>query len=351
MTFSADSSAKRFTPSRRKLMAGALAAGVATTAVSSRSAQASESPNLASFKFQYPVPTGPSVALWGSSSIENVNANDAMVAGVDARLETTINALLGLEVFNFGRGGETSYNVATRRGVPDFRLRLIFPDNTIPAKGSVWVKIDDSTKAQWNAYSVFPGIVQDVFGVVSSDKKHPNQFLFTRLEEGKPRYAPAGQASDFYSHQERISRASIHVLQLGRNNLQETELLKEHTKAAFALAPERSIVMGHFPGAKQAANSEQLKQVLAYNNWAATHFGDRYLDIMGWLRDKTQEPWLRYGSLSTSGVWNSPDDQKDYETGNVPRSLYAKDFFHLNGWGYVVVGHMIAQKIQQLGWA
>ena len=71
---------------------------------------------------------------------------------------------------------------------------------------------------------------------------------------------------------------------------------------------------------------------------------------MDWLREKSQEPWLRYGDLQGSDVWNSPDDRKDYDNGNVPRSLYSDDFFHLNGWGYLVLAQMMTARVSYLGW-
>ncbi len=350
MPHSSNATETTFSPSRRSLMFGALATGVgmaaATTTVATATEAAVETPS-----FKYPSPRGFSLALWGSSTIENAHVTQGVPAGLDAKLETSLKTLLGIDIFNFGRGGETSSNILARRGVGDARYRLAFPDNKIPASGTVKVTLDSSTTSTWNQNTIFPGYVQDIPGTLTAIKESEGAYYFTRSVDGEERYAPAGAASEFYSRQEMMSRASNHIIQIGRNNLNQLDQLKKDTKAAFDMAPKTTLVMGHFPAGKQAKDSENLKQVSAYNAWAAETYGDRFLDTMDWLREKSQESWLRYGDLQGSDVWNSPDDRKDYEDGNVPRSLYADDFFHLNGWGYLVLAQMMAARVSYLGWA
>ncbi|MBM7050952.1 MULTISPECIES: hypothetical protein [unclassified Rothia (in: high G+C Gram-positive bacteria)] len=345
---SADLPAPALTTSRRALMLGALATGVGVAAASATKATAEEV--IETPQFSYQSPKGFSLALWGSSTIENLHVAQGVPKGLDARIETSLKALNGIEVLNFGRSGEISSNILARRGVKAYRYRLVFPNDMIPASGSVMVDVDPSTTTEWNPHTVFPGYVQDIPGVLSAADGVKGQLRFFRLVNGEERYAPAGIATDFHSRQEMISRASHHLIQIGRNNLKNLAKLQEDTEAAISVAPETTLVMGHYPSAKQSPDSEQLAQVNAYNTWAANTYGDRYLDTMGWLRIRSQEPWLRYGDLAGSDVWKSDDDRKDFDAGNAPRSLYADDYFHLNGWGYLVISHMISAQLTRLGW-
>lgn len=300
--------------------------------------------------FIYPTVTGPSVALWGSSSFEGAQAEQGVPAGFDATISSLLSGYLKAPVLNFGRGGETSSMINARRGDAHHRYRLVFPEDRIPASGSVPVTLAKDSTVEWGSVVQVPGFVGAVPGILSAGEAE-GSYIFTRVQAGEEIYAPATTpATAFTSYQEMISRSCFHVIQIGRNNLHEPEAIKQDTQRAFDLAPERTLILGHFRSRDDAADSPRAKQVVSYNTWAAETFGDRFMNPETFLRDYTQESWLRYGALSGSGVWSSDEDREAYDQGKIPPSLYASDGLHLNGWGYVALAQLLYYRLTGLGW-
>lgn len=338
--------------SRRSLMrmaaVGSAAAGLSAIAVTSAQA---ESASLFPADFSYPEVTGPSLALWGSSSFDDARVTENVPSGLDARLDVRLNAYLGVPVLKFGRGGESSTNIAARRGVAGYETVLGFSKDIIPASSEpITVKLTNP-KIAWNNATYFPGFIQDIPGVISSLGNSEGYYTFTRSQEGKARYAPHETgAADFVSQQYLVSKSSHHVIQIGRNNLNLQDLIRKNTQQCFDMAPKKSLVMGHFRYKDDASDSDRAKQVISYNAWAAKTFGDKFIDPEKWIIENTQQTWLRYGDLSGSGVWDKKTDAEDAKNGKIPRTLYASDGIHLNGWGYLALSRMLEAKINELGW-
>lgn len=344
------------TPSRRSLMRFAALTGVAGVAVSAagliqpQAHAADAKATVFGDTFPYPTVNGPSLALWGSSSIDGAYADQGVPAGYNATVQARLTELLGAPVLDFGRGGDTSSIIISRRGVPDFRYRILFPNDRIPAEGSVQVGIPSDSKVEWGSSTLLPGYVGAVPGILSAGEV-AGTYVFTRVVPGEEIYAPHGTGANWLtSYQEMISRSSYHLIQVGRNNLGEPEKIQAHTQLAFDLAPERTIVLGHFRARGDGRDSTMSKQVEAYNQWGASTYGAKFMNPETYLREVTREEWLRYGALNGSNVWSSDTDQKAYDEGKIPPSLYASDGFHLNGWGYIALSHMIASKVKELGW-
>ncbi|MDO4898571.1 MAG: hypothetical protein Q3965_04600 [Rothia sp. (in: high G+C Gram-positive bacteria)] len=344
--------------SRRNIMrfaaiTGAVSAASATGALMVNARQAHAADAISTVfppEFAYPAVTGPALALWGSSSIEGVNADQGVPAGVNAKLDVLLGSYLKAPVLNFGRGGETSTQILARRGSSQSMYKLIFPDDTVPASGSVEVSLAESSRIDFNTSSYVPGFIGDTPGTLVPTLT-TGIYLFTRMVPGDPIYAPANTpASRFYSYQEMISRACYHLIQMGRNNLEETDKIRKDTQYAFESAPERTLVMGHFPSRGDSKDSDRAKSVRAYNSWAAEKYGALFLNPETYLRETTQENWLRYGALAGSGVWASDTDQKARAEGKIPPSLFSSDGLHLNGWGYTALAQMVYYKLTELGW-
>ncbi|MFW0112493.1 hypothetical protein [Rothia sp. P5766] len=344
--------------SRRDLVRFATLTGVATVATAAagglagqQAAQAADaSSTVFPAEYIYPTVSGPSLAIWGSSSVEGAYADQGVPAGVKATLPELLSSYLSVPVLGFGRGGDTSSLITARRGVSANRYKLVFPDDMIPASGTVPVTLASDANVSWGSSTQVPGYVGDVPGLLLAGETE-NSLFFTRTVPGEEIYAPSDTAAAWlYSYQEMISRACYHVLQIGRNNLAETSRIQEDTQRAFDMAPTRSIVLGHFRAQKDSNTSDRAKQVETYNTWAAKTFGDRFMNPETFLRETTQESWLRYGALAGSGVWSSDKDRAAYKEGKIPPSFYATDGFHLNGWGYVAIAQQIYYRVTQLGW-
>lgn len=341
--------------SRRNLVRFAAMTGVAgaaaTLTATDRQAHAADAVSTVfPDPFIYPTVNGPSVALWGSSSFEGAQADQGVPAGFNAKIDALLSGYLQVPVLNFGRGGETSTMINARRGDSTHRYKLIFPNDRIPASGTVSVTLTQDSNVEWGSVASVPGYVGGVPGILSADAVE-GSYLFTRVTAGEEIYAPANTpATVFASYQEMISRSCYHVIQIGRNNLHEPELIREDTQKAFNMAPERTLVLGHFRSRDDAKDSARAKQVAEYNAWGEATFGDKFMNPELFLRDYTQESWLRYGVLAGSGVWSSDEDTKAYEEGKLPPSLYSSDGLHLNGWGYIALAQQTYYRLISLGW-
>lgn len=343
--------------SRRGLMRFAALTGVAgvataagTAAINPTAHAADATASVFPSDFSYPTVTGPSLALWGSSSFEGAQAEQGVPAGFNASMEALLSSYLSAPVLEFGRGGETSTMIAARRGVPNNIYKLSFPNDRIPASGTVNITLSDATYVAWGVSAYVPGYVGGVAGVLKAGTTE-GTYTFTRVVPGEEIYAPANtEAAWFYSYQEMISRSSYHVLQIGRNNISDYDRITQDTQHCFDVAPERTIVMGHFASKGDALDSDRVKKVKAYNEWAASTYGAKFMNPETYLRETTQESWLRYGALAGSGVWSSDEDRKAYDAGQIPPSLYSSDGLHLNGWGYAALSQMIYYKVTELGW-
>lgn len=338
-------------PSRRNLMrlaaVGGAAAGLSAVTLSTAIAETS---SQFPADFAYPEPAGPSLALWGSSSFDDARVTEGVPVGFDARIDRLLNSYLGVPILKFGRGGETSTNIATRRGVEELTTYLQFSDDILPAEGTDTVKLL-SKNIEWNHNTYVPGFVQGIPCVLDAADQESGFYTFTRTVTGQNRYAPAETgASDFVSYQSVLSKSSHHVIQVGRNNLQEQDLIRKNTEQCFAMSPQKTLVLGHFRYKSDGPDSERTKNVLAYNAWAKTTYGDNFIDPEEWIVENTKQTWLRYGDLMGSGVWDKKDDQADGEEGKIPRSLYASDGVHFNGWGYLALARLIEAKVNELGW-
>lgn len=345
-------------PARRDLVRFAALTGVATVAtaatgtfVGQQTAQAADaSSTVFPAEYTYPTVSGPSLAIWGSSSLEGAYAEQGVPAGLKATLPALLSSYLSVPVLGFGRGGDTSSMIAARRGVGLSRYKLVFPNDKIPASGSVEVALATDADVEWGSSTRVPGYVGGAPGVLTAGTTQ-GSLIFTRTVPGEEIYAPSDtSAAHLYSYQEMISRACYHVIQIGRNNLDEITRIQEDTQRAFDMAPTRTIVLGHFRAKGDLPTSEQARQVDTYNAWAAKTFGDKFMNPETFLRETTQENWLRYGALAGSGAWSSDKDRKAYDEGKIPPTFYATDGFHLNGWGYIAIAQQIYYRVTNLGW-
>lgn len=329
-------------------------AGAATFGVGALTTASSANPTaLQPFpqEFSYPLPDGPSLALWGSSSIEGAHCHDGVPPFWHTRLDQQLQNSLGIPVYNFGRGGETSSNIAARRGVAQNLTSLIFEYEEIPASGSAIVKLDKKCGNDWNKYTRFPGYVQTIPAVLSATGQKPGYYSFSRMDEGTTQSAPRqSNLAEFHSYQAMISQSSHHLIQVGRNNLLELERIVADTQACFEMAPDKSIVMGHFEALHDAPSSPRSCAVRKYNAWGLKTFGERFMNPQEWIRENSRQSWLSEHDLAGSSLWQRSTDQKDFDLSKIPGSLYANDGFHLNGWGYLALGRMIEQKITDLAW-
>lgn len=270
------------------------------------------------------------ISAWGSSS----------VAGIADRFSEMASGF-GAAYYNGGKGGERSEHIAARLGARP--ALLSFPDNEIPASGSVTVMSSNMPASPY--LQPYAGTVAGVAGTLSSTAA---EITFTRSAEGEA--VSVSRDAPFMPDVGPRYRDAVAILWMGKNNFSSTAAgveaaVIQQTDQAFGYFTAQSrhvLVLGHFNNSNVALTSQGGKQLLATNAAYATRYGNLYVDVQGYLT--SPQVWI------DTGITPTQEDLELQATGRKPISL-SSDAGHLNSAGYAAVAeHLVKPKLIALGW-
>lgn len=139
-----------------------------------------------------------------------------------------------------------------------------------------------------------------------------------------------------------------HLLWVGKNSLPDVELVVSQTDAmARCAASGSSLVMGQWVTTRDRDNAPVRDAVRRLNDRLRWTYGDGFIDVQALL---TSARGLRSHvvlALDLMGRW---DVQRDVADGIVPAALQGSDGAHLNGWGNLVVGSHVIERMRDRGW-
>src|SRR5699024_3299833 len=200
---------------------------------------------------------------WGSSSMEGIGpAMDCALRGS------------GRWFHNLGRGGESSHQTAARIGA--LPPRLSFPENTVPAAGSVPVESVLNNRAA----SLKPFAVA-VDGLSGSLRPEDGAVVFTRHSPGSAMRLSGPTFAESLSGPELASSDSL--LWIGKNDLSDGENAAgviertDTTVQWLAARGARVLVLGHF--VNTGASPEQQQQTEKVNDAYRERYRHRFLDL------------------------------------------------------------------------
>ena len=262
---------------------------------------------------------------WGSSSMERIGpAMDCVLNGS------------GRWFHNLGRGGESSHHTAARIGA--LPPRLSFPENAVPAAGSV--PVESVLTHRGVALKPFAVAVAGVQGVLSHED---GVILFTREAPGAavPLDGPVPARS--LRGPELASFDSL--LWIGKNDLSDgadaAGVIERTDATADWLTSHgaRVLVLGHFVNTDAPAG--QQHQVEIVNRAHDSRYGSHFLDINTPLR--SADIWSAIGLEATE------PDRREQTAGRKPISISA-DAAHLDMVGYSFVASLVRDRLADLGW-
>lgn len=246
-----------------------------------------------------------------------------------------------------GRAGERVEQICARIGSHPWALD--FPDNTIPASGSVNVIVGGGTPPSSSFLKAFAGSVAGVPGTVAW-VPGDNVLRFTRTRSGAA--VVLDESAPFIPSIAETVRIHPICLWLGKNNLTSGILpnsgeyiARMHDEVVAWLRPiqKRAIVFGQFCNTgTPATGSASRARINTCNSLLAATYGQAFIDVVAWMRDP--QTWVRMGLTPT------PQDEAEMTLMNLPPSL-ARDSMHFSDAAESDLHNNVTRaRMIELGW-
>lgn len=237
---------------------------------------------------------------------------------------------LGVPVYNGGRQGQASAEIATRQG--GLRPLLAVTGDSIPASGSVGVTVvspTDGWRPSGTSLLAMEGTLAGIPGTLYHDAA-TQVWTFTRAAAGSATACPA--STPFIGTEGDDKRADNVIIWAGtNNNTQQTAILRDIASMVAWLTPydKRYLVIGLTTPGNDAVNAA-----------LAAAYGSRFEDLRSYMISS---------GLSAAGITPTTDDTAAIAANNIPPSLMT-DATHFNQAGYNVIGARIAARIRARNW-
>jgi lysophospholipase L1-like esterase len=283
----------------------------------------------ASYKSEvYKIVSGPDVVCWGDSMTAGAGGGGVTYPGVLQSLLST-HGHAGT-VRNMGVGGETSVTIAARSGAYPFSVNIV--GGVIPESDDVAVNfrpINGSVPAPINVTGM-TGYLGGVLGSFLYDADS-GVHSFRRSVAGSA--VAANRPLSFYRNDSKLRRGDIAIIWIGQNGpawpraLQDAKAMIQNLTAL-----EKRFIVISKPTGTTSTNAEDV-------TWFS-EFGPRFIPARQYL--------VEFG-LQDAGIAPTEQDLIDIAAGTVPTSLRS-DSVHWNAAGYTILGNLVFNRLNELGW-
>ncbi len=248
-------------------------------------------------------------------------------------------------VVNMGVAGESTVVIAGRDGGIPFIIDTPF---TMPA-GCEEVKISFSSAEEGRltkplilgdagVNNVHIAGVEGVLGKYYDTVEDRSKYTFKRLTPGTAMDIPAGtplftDASYHYGNY-------IMVIMMGSNGgyegvddlIQQYKLMIAHQ----SVEKQRYVIIGMIPN-----EETDINKVIAEETALRAAFGPHYISL---------REYMVQNGLAAAGLSPTAEDQQRIAGGWIPSSILKEDKMHYTGAGYTVIGNMVFDKLDSLGY-
>jgi len=241
-----------------------------------------------------------------------------------------VAADLGVPVYNGGRQGQATFEIAVRQG--GLRPLLTVTGDSIPASGSVGVTVvspTDGWRPSGTSVLAMEGTLAGVPGTLYHDAS-THVWTFARDAAGSATACPP--STPFIGTEGVSKRADNVIIWAGTNNAtQQTAILRDIASMVAWLTPydKRYLVIGLTTPGNDAVNAA-----------LAAAYGSRFEDLRSYMISS---------GLAAAGITPTSDDTAAIAANNIPPSLMT-DATHFNQAGYNVIGARIAARIRARNW-
>lgn len=308
------------------------------------------------------ITTGKKIACWGDSITyglggqENtfIKSDNGVIDASDWSYPDTLKYYTGLDVYNLGVCGETSYDIALRQG-------------GIKMYVGKQVTVKHGVRAQINIVDEYGSqVMLENFNGYETDNDEPANVVYINdtpfqleADNGKLYISVYGDSSNksikIKKGTQVVTKAAhdisgdVLVIQMGSNGGWDDydELIQQYKAMIDNSGTECYIIIGDTDNPDESVDSayytDSSEVGIDDTLWEAAlreAFGEHFINMRVYMIEN---------ALSTAGLEPTQEDIDNIDDGRVPESL-KHDFTHLNSYGYYAVGVAVYNKGIELGY-
>jgi hypothetical protein len=308
------------------------------------------------------ITTGKKIACWGDSITyglggqENtfIKSDNGVIDASDWSYPDTLKYYTGLDVYNLGVCGETSYDIALRQG-------------GIKMYVGKQVTVKQGVRAQINIVDEYGSqVMLENFNGYETDNDEPANVVYINdtpfqleADNGKLYISVYGDSSNksikIKKGTQVVTKAAhdisgdVLVIQMGSNGGWDDydELIQQYKAMIDNSGIECYIIIGDTDNPDESVDSayytDSSEVGIDDTLWEAAlreAFGEHFINMRVYMIEN---------ALSTAGLEPTQEDIDNIDDGRVPESL-KHDFTHLNSYGYYAVGVAVYNKGIELGY-
>lgn len=302
-----------------------------------------------------------SIACWGDSITFGLGYGEAQVEEDGELLDisnwtypSTLEYYTGLDVYNLGVSGETSYEIAVRSsGIKMYIGKQV----TLKGSKSAPVVIvdengDNVELDNFNGYGSDNGEVEnlvyigdDLFQIL----KQNGQLYIKRYGDNLKGSVKLKKGMQIVTKAAHDVKAEVMIIQMGSNGGWSSydELIGQYRAIIENSGVQKYIIVGDTDNPVEAYDSWQYEadEEVGINDtaWEAAlreAFGEHFINMRTYI--------LQYG-MDIAGLEPTQEDMADLEQGRIPMQL-KDDYTHFNSYGYYVMGKAVYAKGIELGY-
>lgn len=308
------------------------------------------------------ITTGKKIACWGDSITyglggqENtfIKSDKGVIDASDWSYPDTLKYYTGLDVYNLGVCGETSYDIALRQG-------------GIKMYVGKQVTVKQGVRAQINIVDEYGSqVMLENFNGYETDNDEPANVVYINdtpfqleADNGKLYISVYGDSSNksikIKKGTQVVTKAAhdisgdVLVIQMGSNGGWDDydELIQQYKAMIDNSGTECYIIIGDTDNPDESVDSayytDSSEVGIDDTLWEAAlreAFGEHFINMRVYMIEN---------ALSTAGLEPTQEDIDNIDDGRVPESL-KHDFTHLNSYGYYAVGVAVYNKGIELGY-
>ena len=308
------------------------------------------------------ITTGKKIACWGDSITyglggqENtfIKSDNGVIDASDWSYPDTLKYYTGLDVYNLGVCGETSYDIALRQG-------------GIKMYVGKQVTVKQGVRAQINIVDEYGSqVMLENFNGYETDNDEPANVVYINdtpfkleADNGKLYISVYGDRSNksikIKKGTQVVTKAAhdisgdVLVIQMGSNGGWDDydELIQQYKAMIDNSGTECYIIIGDTDNPDESVDSayytDSSEVGIDDTLWEAAlreAFGEHFINMRVYMIEN---------ALSTAGLEPTQEDIDNIDDGRVPESL-KHDFTHLNSYGYYAVGVAVYNKCIELGY-
>lgn len=270
-------------------------------------------------------PGATDIAAWGDSTTAGIGSSAGM------SYPEQLQSLTGRRVFNAGVSGQTSEQIAARQGGSP--ALLTFPNNTLPASGSVVIADQSTFPVSADGPGSITGSVQGIRGTLNYQAGTNPRLGFTREASGSATAIPPQTAfiPDTFGRE-----SQINLFWMGQNNFYApSQVQADIAKCVAFLSTQKFIVLSILNAENEGVGTTAYNTITQLNSQLAQAYPNNYIDIRKILVN-AYDP-------------GNAQDVRDYNNDTPPASL-RNDNEHLNDAGYRIVAQSVAEFIAARNW-